>query len=90
MTGGDILASQLSLQLPYLLQIGRNGILVYPNRLTNLKEEGHVSETEGITLGNAGYGLRHFSMREFFETSKKMGLPAVEAKETASDDDRRR
>ena len=35
-------------------------------------------ETEGITLGNAGYGLRRFSMREFFETSKKMGLPAVE------------
>ena len=37
-----------------------------------------MSETKCITLGNAGYGLRHFSMREFFETSKRMGLPAVE------------
>ena len=37
-----------------------------------------MAGTEGITLGNAAYALRRFSLREFFETSKKMGLPAVE------------
>ena len=45
---------------------------------SRLKEERHVSDTAGITLGNAAYALRHFSLREFFETSKEMGLPAVE------------
>ena len=37
-----------------------------------------MAGSEGITLGNAAYALRRFSLREFFETSKKMGLHAVE------------